>query len=662
MRATHTLRPGATLGSYPEKEPLPGGAIDRAIHATNGLAQRVCNRNLYQARRFLSRVDACSRRLHTLDDLAFADRVQALRNHLVQQGLQETLAAQAFALVREAADRALGMRHYDTQIMAGWVLSNGMLAEMETGDGKTLAATLPACAAALAGIPVHIVTANDYLVERDAELMAPIFDRLGLSVGAVTEKITDPSLHHRAYSCNVTYCTSKQVAFDYLRDRVASGQRRSRLDRQFEQFSAGKAGHQPLLLRGLCFAIVDEADSVLIDQARTPLILSQTETEAPRSELYASVLAIAAQLRNQRDFRVNRQRREVELTRKGRAWLDAQHTDSAKLWRNQPQRDTLIRQALQALHLFHKDRDYLLQDGKVEIIDFNTGRILADHSWELGLHQLIESKEGCDITRRKRTLARTSYQRFFRRYLKLCGMTGTAAESARELWSLYGLQVVRIPTHRPLRRRRGRGRVHACAASKWPAVVKRVQQLHAEGIPVLLGTRSVQASEHLSRLLSAAGLDHQVLNARQDHREAEIVANAGILGAITVATNMAGRGTDIRLGPGVAAIGGLHVIATERNEARRIDRQLFGRCGRQGDPGHFEVIASVEDDLLSAMLPWTILKTISYLRTGRLPVPGRWLMNVAQRVAEIRDARLRRNLVKFDEQTRRLLGFTGTPE
>jgi preprotein translocase subunit SecA len=443
---------------------------------------------------------------------------------------------------------------------------------------------------------------------------------------------------------------------------VALGQRRSRLDRQLDRLRDGDGVDRRALLRGLCFAIVDEADSVLIDQARTPLILSQSAADAPQPQIYEGALTLAEKLHNKRDFHVHRRHRDVELTRSGRAWLDKECLDSGDLWQDPRRREPLIQQALCALHIYHQDRDYLVHDGKVQIIDGNTGRILPDHSWELGLQQLIEVKEGCEITPRKQTLARTSYQRFFRRYLRLSGMTGTAMEVARELWSLYGLQVVRIPTHRPVRRQRGTDQVHATAAGKWKAVVARVKQLHTDGRPVLLGTRSVAASEHLSELLSAVGLSHEVLNARQDHSEAEIIAHAGTHGAITVATNMAGRGTDIRLGPGVAASGGLHVIATERNEARRIDRQLFGRCGRQGDPGCVEVIVSLEDDLLAAALPCTILEAIGYLRKQHLPVRGRWLINVAQRIAEHRDTRLRRNLMKFDEHTRQMLAFTGSLE
>jgi preprotein translocase subunit SecA len=659
---SHVLRPGATLGSYPEKEPAPSGKIDQAIHAASGLAHRVSNHSLYRAKRFVSQVNECSKQLHALDDGAFAQSVLTLRQRLVHQGLHEPFTAQSFAMVREAAHRTLEMRHYDTQIMGGWVLLNGMLAEMETGDGKTLVATLPACTAALAGIPVHIVTANDYLVERDAELMAPVFHMFGLTVGAVTENVADPNQRRQAYGCDITYCTSKQVAFDYLRDRVVLGRRRGRLARQLDRLRAGDGVDREVLLRGLCFAIVDEADSVLIDQARTPLILSQSVAEKPQSQTYQSALTLAAQLHNNRDFKLRHRFREVDLTRSGNARLEQGCRDLGDLWQDQRRREPLIQQALCALHLYHKDRDYLVHDGKVQIIDSNTGRILPDHSWELGLQQLIEVKEGCDVTPRKRTLARTSYQRFFRRYLRLSGMTGTAVEVARELWSLYGLQVVRIPTHRPVRRQRGTNQVHATAAGKWTAVVARAKQLHTDGRPVLLGTRSVAASEHLSKLLSDAGLPHEVLNARQDRREAEIIANAGTRGALTVATNMAGRGTDIRLGHGVAARGGLHVIATERNEARRIDRQLFGRCGRQGDPGCYEVIASLEDELLAAALPWTILKTIRYLRKQHLPVRSGWLMDVAQRIAEHRDARMRRNLVKFDEQTRQMLAFTGPLE
>ncbi len=656
---SETLRPGTRLGSYPEKETAAVGRVDKLVFGLSGLLRRLSNRAQHRATRFLSDVNAQQSALQALDESSLAARVAVLRKNLRREGIQEELAVEAFALVRESAHREIGMRHYDTQIVGGWLLLHGMLAEMETGEGKTLVATLPACTAALAGIPVHVVTANDYLVQRDAELMVPVYRMLGLNVGTVTESMTDPEQRRQAYACDVTYCTSKQIAFDYLRDRVAMGQRRSQYDRQLDRLRSSDGRSGRMLLRGLCYAIVDEADSVLIDQARTPLILSQSTQNAPDPDLYERALKLALQLQEKRHFDIRRRDRAPELTPSGVAWMEQNCGDAEGVWKDPRRRRRLMQQALSALHLYQRDRDYLVRDGAVHIVDANTGRVLPDHSWELGLQQLIEAKEACTLSPRKQTLARTSYQRFFRRYLRLSGMTGTASEVARELWSLYGLQVVRVPTHRPLRRRRGTEQYHATAAQKWAAVVEDVDRVHTAGRPVLVGTRSVAASEHLSVLLTQIGLRHEVLNAHQDRREADIIAAAGNATSITVATNMAGRGTDIRLGPGVAENGGLYVIATERNEARRIDRQLFGRCGRQGDPGCFGEIVSLEDELPQAFLPSTILRLTISLRKLGLPVSGRMLMGLAQRLAENHDARQRRDLVKYDEQMQQSLAFTG---
>jgi preprotein translocase subunit SecA len=540
-----------------------------------------------------------------------------------------------------------------------------MVAEMETGEGKTLTATLAACTAALAGVPVHIITVNDYLADRDAKWMGPIYQSLGLTVGTIKHGL-DPEARRAAYRCDVTYCTNKEVAFDYLRDRIILWDRPSEIRLQLERLYGGRSRMGHLVMRGLHYGIVDEADSVLIDEARTPLIISAEGDGYDEQSLYEQALDVAGKLNPEEDYSVRASERSLELTENGKERIEDILRWDGRVWMNRQQREELVRQALVALNLFSRDKHYLVKDGKVQIVDEYTGRLMADRSWERGLHQLIEIKEKCEMTKRKETQARISYQRFFRRYLRLAGMTGTAREVAGELWSIYRLRVVTVPTNKPLHRNYLPDRIYPAAGQRWEAVVSRISKMHSEGRPILVGTRSVEASEHLSHLLSEAGLLHKVLNARQDQEEAEIIAQAGEQARITVATNMAGRGTDIRLAPGVAELGGLHVIATERHEAGRIDRQLFGRCGRQGDPGTSEAIVSLEDELATVYVnkgfQW--LASMVLRRPGTLI--GRWIGKIlfrrAQRKAERLHARMRHDLLKMDEQLGDALAFSGRPE
>jgi preprotein translocase subunit SecA len=592
-----------------------------------------------------------SQRLAACSDQELAARVATLRGQLGCRGLEEELAIAAFALVREITGRAIGQRHYETQIIGGWLLLKGMLAEMETGEGKTLMATLPVCTAALAGIPVHVITANDYLVERDAELMSPVYRLLDLSVGTVTERERDAAVRRKAYACDITYCTSKQLAFDYLRDRVAMGHRRGRLGHQLRRLT--QIDSDPLLLRGLCFAIVDEADSVLIDDAGTPLILSREVAASLDASVCEQALQLAAHLKEGADYRVHARFHDVELTAAGKQRIASAMEEISEF---------LVRQALRARCCYQRDREYLVTDGKVHIIDANTGRALPDHSWEQGLHQLIEVKEGCEVTGTRETIARISYQRLFRRYLHLAGMTGTAREVAAEFWSVYGLEVVAVPTHKPVRRIAGRERVLPTASAKHQAIIERLVQVHQSERPVLLATTTVAESEQLSRLLDERGLVHEVLNARQNRREAEVIAAAGEPRAITIATNMAGRGTDIKLAPNVVRLGGLHVIATSRNEARRIDRQLYGRCGRQGDPGSYESFLSLDDGILKKYVPLSLIWAMRMVGKWRVTSLGSLLTRLAQRRAERYQARLRRSLMQYDQRVKEVMAFSGPQE
>jgi preprotein translocase subunit SecA len=584
-----------------------------------------------------------------------------LRRRLAREGLDDALMQASFALVRAVADRVLSTPHFGVQLMGGWVMARGMLAEMATGEGKTLTATLPAATAALAGIPVHVISSNDYLVTRDAEAMGPIYEALGLTVGTITSTEKDPDARRAAYACDITYATSSQVAFDYLKDRVVSQGSRG-LAFQLDRLHNERPRSEQLLLRGLSFAIVDEADSVLIDEARTPLVLARQSTSNEQERIYKRTLRLAQGLEEGVDFRLDRRARRLELTESGRERLAALARPLGGIWSGPRRREEWVQRGLTALHLFDRDHHYLVRDDGVQIIDPLTGRVSSDRSWDRGLHQLIELKEGCPVTPENETLARISYQQFFRRYLRLAGMTGTAREVASELWSVYELNTVPIPTRLPSRRRTHPLRVYTTQARKWQAVLESIHRSRLEGRPVLVGTGSVEVSEKLSRLLTEEELPHRVLNARQDAEEARIVAQAGQPGHITVATNMAGRGTDIRLGPGVAGRGGLHVIATERAEARRIDRQLAGRCGRQGDPGSCEMMLSLEDERAALHFPRGLQRLLAALaaREGVLPIwLGFWLLSLPQLAEERAHGRMRRALMELEESLEDLLAYSG---
>ena len=662
--SSEVLRPGIARGFYPERADTSWGWLDRTVHDVQGAVARRLHALPRRLDRFVRTVGQHGEALAGESEAKLAQRSRALGLALVREGLGDDLVARSFALVREVAQRTVGMTHYDVQLGAGLAMIHGMLAEMETGEGKTLAATLPAATAALAGIPVHVISVNDYLVQRDAEAMGPIYAALGLSVGAVTERLRDPVARRAAYACDITYVTSKQVAFDYLRDGLERRRQKGRLALRIARLKREPRTAQ-LLLRGLCFGIVDEADSVLIDEACTPLILAGPAGRSDSNETYRQALRLARALEAGADFRLRAREGSIEFTERGRQRLEELAAPLADVWSGPRRREEWVDKALRGLHCFVRDQHYLVRDGRVEIIDQPTGRAAPDRSWEQGLHQLIEIKEGCDLTPERETLARISYQQFFRRYLRLSGMTGTAREVAGELWSVYHLNTLVIRPRLPVRRRSWGSWVFPTQESKWQAVVARVRRLQKLGRPVLVGTCSLAASEQLSARLTAAGFPHRVLNARQDANEAAIVAEAGRRGRITIATNMAGRGTDIGLGPGVTENGGLHVIATQRAEARRIDRQLFGRGGRQGDPGSYEEILSLEDEPVKLFYPAGILSFLTRrIKAGGAlrGLCGKALTRAPQWAEERRYARVRNGLTALEEYLSDLLAFSGPGE
>jgi preprotein translocase subunit SecA len=624
-----------------------------------------------QARRVVAMTRTAGPGLTELDDAALRARAQALRIELRRSSFAAEPVARFFAVVREAAGRVLGKRHFDSQVHAAWLLLQGTLAEMATGEGKTFAATLPACAAALVGLPVHVITVNDYLAARDAHAMAPLYAFFGLRCAAVVHGLSRAE-RRQIYAGDIAYTSNKELTFDYLRDRTALGDRASTLHRAVAAAttpaaSSGAGGGDGLggiVLRGLSFAIVDEADSVFIDEARTPLILSTTLDRRVAAPLVQWALAMAPTLQPGMDYLVERALSRVRLTDPLRDRIEAEGLPG------QPEEATprevaeKLTQALSALHLYHLDQQYVVAEGKVQIVDESTGRVMPDRAWERGLHQMIEAKEGLQASNERATLARITYQRFFRRYLRVGGMTGTATEVAAEIGRVYRLPVQRVPLNRPSQWRDEGARCLLNGDAKWDAVVASVRH-HALELSraVLVGTRTVRASEELSARLAAAGIAHVVLNAKQDHEEAGIIARAGHPGRVTVATNMAGRGTDIELEPALRDRGGLHVILTEYHDTGRVDRQLFGRAARQGDPGSGEAIVALDDELFRVHAPRLAATLAPLAVSGPLPRPAlAWLRRVAQSAAEARGRTVRMASLKHDRRLAQLLAFSGRGE
>ncbi len=585
-----------TLDQGLQAKPLPQGA-DAAWHAGAGMLSRCLPRQRWFLRR--------ARKIAELDT-----QFSALTDHKLREeatGLRQVFRLgrdkaddldRAFAIVREVALRQIGEKPFPVQIAGALALAKGCVVEMATGEGKTLSATLPATVAGWRGQGCHIITVNDYLAKRDAEWMGRIYQFCGLRATYIEQGMA-PEDRRNAYAADITYCTNKEVTADFLRDRLLLGRLRGSSSALLSKIASdGRSPLDRLVQRGLQWAIVDEADSILVDEAVTPLIISGPAPNPEQTQAFCQAVKIAESLTPPRDYSVNPRYREVELTAEGRRRLADLAAPLPGIWQGARRREEIVTKALVAQQLYLKDKHYIVSDGKVVIVDDFTGRIMPDRSWRDGLHQAIEAKEGLEVTAWKDTYARISFQRFFRSYKHLAGMTGTAQEAAGEFWQIYNLPVVTIPTNRPCIRRVLPDIVLSGKEIKWQRLVQEIRKVHDNGRPILVGTRSVRDSEYLSILLTAEHLDHQVLNAVRHREEAQIVAEAGQPGRITVATNMAGRGTDIKLGRGVAELGGLHVIAAERNESGRIDRQLFGRCARQGDPGSAQAIVSLEDEFV----------------------------------------------------------------
>jgi preprotein translocase subunit SecA len=652
MTRTDIPIPGLLWGPYPERRVADRTMSERCNAALRALGDRSSAWLQRRDAAFLPQVRAAesAQALAGLDDAV----VRALRLELIRHGLRPATVARSFALVSLAARQHLGMRPFDAQLIAARAVIDNRLAEMATGEGKTLAIAVAAATAALAGMPVHVITANDYLVARDAAWLRPLYAALGLRVGTVVQADT-AAKRAEGYGCDITYVTAKELAFDYLRDGLAGAH------------DGNDAAAAPPLLRGLCMAIVDEADAILIDEARVPLILSQPGEMAEAHDHAEQALRYARTLRQGTDFTLEPATMRAQLTAQGqqrlaRAAASLDGASTAAVWRNRFHREHSVCTALAALHLYAIDRHYLVRDGKVAIIDETTGRVAAGRVWSNGLQQLIEIKEGCSPTPALATVAQITFQRFFPRYFRLGGVSGTLCEAHAELRSTYGLSVRRIALRRPCQRRIGATRLFPTHRALWAAVAERVAELHRQGIPVLVATDSVAETQAVADALADRALAHAVLNARCDSDEAELVARAGQRGAITVATNMAGRGTDIVLGDGVAALGGLHLICCQLNSARRIDRQLAGRTARQGDPGSAETWLSLETTLLARFWPAPVRAALTR-SAGALPWwVVRLLARVPQRFEERRQREQRERLIRDDLRMERELAFGGRGE
>ncbi|AKC87296.1 preprotein translocase subunit SecA [Pseudoxanthomonas suwonensis] len=631
-------------------------------------------RLLRQLDRIVAKINALEAEMQQLSDEALKAKTPEFQQRIAGGEPLDKILPEAFAVCREASHRVMGMRHYDVQLIGGMVLHLGKIAEMRTGEGKTLVATLPVYLNALEGKGVHVITVNDYLARRDAAWMGKVYEWLGLSVGVVY-----PGMPHSdkkaAYAADITYGTNNEFGFDYLRDNMAL----SRADR---------------FQRGQHYAIVDEVDSILIDEARTPLIISGPADESP--ELYIRVNRIVPQLKRQEseegdgDYWVDEKGKQVHLSESGmehaesllrRAGILAE--EDALYGANNLAVVHHLNAAMRAHALFQRDVDYIVRDGEVVIVDEFTGRTLAGRRWSDGLHQAVEAKEGVPVQRENQTLASITFQNLFRMYKKLAGMTGTADTEAYEFQSIYGLEVAVIPTHKPVQRKDHADQVFLTREGKFKAVLADIEDCHERGQPVLVGTTSIETSEMLSEYLNKAGVAHEVLNAKQHEREAQIVANAGRPGAVTIATNMAGRGTDIVLGgsletelhelgeeasaldktkarrewqkrhDAVKAAGGLHIIGTERHESRRIDNQLRGRSGRQGDPGSSRFYLSLEDNLMRIFASDWVQKAMRMMGMKEDDVIEDKLVSrqieKAQRKVEAHNFDIRKNLLDFDD-------------
>jgi len=609
-------------------------------------------------RRIVSQIIARQKKLHSLSESQLRKQSLSLKYEAQSGRTLSSLLPDAYALVRESARRTVSMEHFPVQIFGGISIHRKSIAVMQTGEGKTLTATMPLYLASLTGKGAHLVTANDYLAARDADITRPIFDLLGVSVGVVVSD-TQRKQRSESYACDVMYSTAKEIGFDFLRDRLLSRSvlssgvpinlNESNTHRESSTYDASKP-----VQRELNFVLVDEADSILIDEARTPLVVSSAPDSIAiaRAALYQWAADNADKFEAETHYELDPQSNQIELTAHGRRFVrKIEHPESIS---EMPLLDIydFVEQAILVAQRFQKDRHYVIREDEVVIVDEFTGRLAEGRKWRAGLHQAIEAREKLEVSFEAGEAARITIQDLFLRYDRLGGMTGTVANSGRELNKIYGVDVVHVPTNRPPKRKQWKDNVFGTEADKWKAVAQEVQTIQAESRPVLIGTRSIDKSMIVSKLLTELGIEHEVLNASNIEREAEIVSHAGQPGKVTVATNMAGRGTDIKLSEEAVEAGGMHVICTELHESARIDRQLIGRCGRQGDPGSFRQFMSLDDDIILTAFGESFAKRLKRNSKQSLKNLARFakLFRQAQSNIEQRHFKARKTLLHFERK------------
>jgi preprotein translocase subunit SecA len=655
----------ATLQPWPASAPIvyaqrierPEGWLDRLELQLAGLprlyAPWLRHRMLAMS---AEAMEQHSRMIANLSDAAFWDEAAEVRALLRRRGLQRAAVATALPIVREAARRELGLFPHRGQMMAALALLKGMVAEMGPGEGKTLAATLAACAAGCAGVPVHVVAANDFLARRDYTLMEPLYRSFGLSVGLIAADARAAD-RVKAYRCDISYVSVKSVVMDYLRDRVTLGGMTENIRLKVDALRSNTARRNQLILRGLHFAVIDDADHVLIDEGKTPLIISKESSPREEQLQAEAILEVAGMLRPDVDFRSRREGAGLELTDAGRQAVAA----AAAALGQGTLRESVILQALSALYLIKPNVDYSVQADRIQILNDAAGRELDIGGWHDGLLQLIESKEGCKVSGRKIPLARISYQRFFRRYNKLAGLTATARLAAPDFWRIYRLPVAAVAPERPPCRERLPDQIFATVEEKWDAIVARSQDMYARGRPVLIATVTREDAQSLVHRLNEAGLSPALCDGASDEQDAKVMTGAGRTARVTIAIGQAGRGTDVPLSPEVSAAGGLHVIRSELGEARRIDLQAAGRCGRRGEPGSEESILCLEDPNLKP-LPRSVLFKLDRLPPRARDAAASALFRAAQRYCEKAASRGRRELLAVDHRRETFLAFTGGSE
>jgi preprotein translocase subunit SecA len=651
-----------SVRSRRRRSEVPKG-LDR-LAAAAALHLRDRRVTLRRLRQEAEAIDALAPEVRSHSEAALDQAIADLRDAFVRSrrnsGEDTGTVRRALAFVREAARRETGEEPFIVQLMGALAMYHGRVVQMLTGEGKTLTGSLVAPLLAWRRRHLHVFTVNDYLARRDAQSREALYRRCRVAVGAIQQEMGERE-RFDIYSRSIVYGTPKQITADWLRDQIRLGRQGTPwAGRQAMTTSPGGDGSGPMI-PGLRAALVDEADAVLIDEGVVPLIIARARRPDEMGEVYRRAAAIASQLDEGPDYTVDHLRRRSELKPRGRERCEHLFAQlSEPMFRARRRAEELVRQALVARHCYLRGHQYQVVDGRVVIVDEYTGRFLPDRSWEHGLHQAVEAKEGLDVTADRETLARMSFQRFFRSYPFLCGMTGTVADAGPELRHVYARKIVEIPTNRPLIRVQMPTRFFRSAEAKWAAVVESIEAVHRLGRPVLVGTRSIEASEHLARRLVARGLVHRVLNANFDKEEAELIASAGRAGAITVATNMAGRGTDIKLDDPARDSGGLHIVLTEMHSAKRIDRQFIGRAGRQGDPGSAQVFVSLEDELVRLHAP----RIAAWLRAARrdeeLPSSRllRGVFRQAQRRAEARARRNRAAVLRQDDWIEKYLPGT----